>query len=148
MNVSFYIARRYLISKKSHNIINIISAISVTGVTIGTMALIIVLSVFNGFEDLVVSLFNSFNPDLQVTARTGKTFDPDSLAKTRILQLPGVVSVTDVVEENALMKYRDKQYIVTLKGVPPDYGTISRLDTMMARGNGGRVAQQTSAAAR
>jgi lipoprotein-releasing system permease protein len=135
LNFPFYIARRYLISKKSHNIINIISAISVAGVTVGAMALIIVLSVFNGFEDLVVSLFNSFNPDLQVTVSQGKTFTPDSLAKARILQIPGVTALAEVVEENALMKYKEKQYIVTLKGVPADYGEMSRLDTMITEGH-------------
>lgn len=134
MNVPLYIARRYLISKKSHQIINIISAISVAGVTIGTMALVIVLSVFNGFQDLVVTLFNSFNPDLQITAVAGKTFIPDSLAVHRIRQVPGVISLAEVLEENALMKYRDKQYIVTLKGVPADYGSMSRLDTMTVEG--------------
>ena len=134
MNFPFYIARRYLISKKSHNVINIISAISVTGVAIGTMALIIVLSVFNGFEKVVVSLFNSFNPDFQVTAKTGKTFSPDSLTLVRIRQLPGVITLAEVIEENALMKYKEKQYIVTLKGVPDNYGEMSRLDTMMEEG--------------
>ena len=134
MNFPFYIARRYLFAKKSHHIINIISGISVAGVTVGTMALIIVLSVFNGFQDLVVSLFNSFNPDLQVTAMVGKTFLPDSLAEERIRKIPGVVSLAGVVEENALMKYKDKQYIVTLKGVPVNYGEISRLDTMTTEG--------------
>jgi lipoprotein-releasing system permease protein len=135
LNFPFYIARRYLISKKSHNVINIISAISVTGVAIGTMALIIVLSVFNGFEEVVVSLFNSFNPDLQVTAKAGKTFSPDSLTRTRIRQVPGVITLAEVIEENALMKYKEKQYIVTLKGVPDGYAEMSRLDTMMEEGS-------------
>ncbi len=134
MNFPFYIARRYLFSKKSHNVINIISAISVAGVTVGTMALIIVLSVFNGFEDLVVSLFNTFNPDLEITVKTGKTFVPDSLTAERIRQIPGVVGLAEVIEENALMKYKDKQYIVTLKGVSDGYAEMSRLDTMMAEG--------------
>jgi lipoprotein-releasing system permease protein len=135
LNFPFYIARRYLISKKSHNIINIISAISVAGVTVGAMALIIVLSVFNGFEELVVSLFNSFNPDLQVKVSTGKTFTTDSLTEARLRQIPGVVTLAEVVEENALMKYKEKQYIVTLKGVPVDYGDMSRLDTMVTEGH-------------
>lgn len=134
MNFPFYIARRYLFSKKSHNIINIISAISVAGVAIGSMALIIVLSVFNGFQDLVVSLFNTFNPDLRITVAAGKTFIPDSLTEQRIRELPGVISLSEVIEENALMKYKEKQYIVTLKGVPDDYGRKSRLDTMVTEG--------------
>jgi len=74
MNFPFYIARRYLFAKKSHNIINIISGISVGGVTLGTFALIVVLSVFNGFEDLVKSLFNTFDPDIEISAKEGKVF--------------------------------------------------------------------------
>ena len=74
MNFPFYIARRYLVAKKSHNAINIISFISVMGVTVGTMALIVILSVFNGFDDLVRSLINSFNPDLKIMLTEGKAF--------------------------------------------------------------------------
>lgn len=134
MNFPFYIARRYLVSKKSHNIINIISAISVAGVTIGTMALIIVLSVFNGFEKLVISLFNSFNPDLQITVRTGKTFNSESIPEYQIRKIPGVRYLTEVIEENALIKYKDKQYIVTMKGVSEDYQRMSGIDTMISAG--------------
>jgi lipoprotein-releasing system permease protein len=134
LNFPFYIARRYLVSKKSHNIINIISAISVTGVTIGTMALIIVLSVFNGFEKLVISLFNSFNPDLQITISAGKTFDAKSFPEEQIRKIPGVRYLTEVIEENALIKYKDKQYIVTMKGVGEDYQRMSGIDTMISAG--------------
>lgn len=134
MNFPLYIARRYLVSKKSHNIINIISAISVAGVTIGTMALIIVLSVFNGFEKLVISLFNSFNPDLQITIMAGKTFNSDSIPEDRIRKVPGVRYLTEVIEENALIKYKDKQYIVTMKGVSEDYQRMSGIDTMISAG--------------
>lgn len=134
MNVPFYIAKRYLVSKKSHHIINIISGISVAGVTVGTMALIIVLSVFNGFEELVVSLFSSFNPDVQVTVTSGKTFHYDSLAGQKIRQLPGVAGMVEVIEENVLMKYKSKQYIVTLKGVSPEYVKLSGLDSMIQEG--------------
>jgi lipoprotein-releasing system permease protein len=134
LNVPFYIAKRYLVSKKSHHIINIISGISVAGVTVGTMALIIVLSVFNGFEELVVSLFSSFNPDVQVTVTSGKTFHYDSLAGQKIRQLPGVAGMVEVIEENVLMKYKSKQYIVTLKGVSPEYVKLSGLDSMIQEG--------------
>jgi lipoprotein-releasing system permease protein len=134
MNFPFYIARRYFISKKSHNIINIISGISVAGVTIGTMALIIVLSVFNGFQELVISLFNSFNPDLMITARTGKTFYDTTIDEQQIRKIPGVISLSDFIEENALAKYKEKQYIVTIRGVGEDYSKISGLDTMMTEG--------------
>ncbi|MFH1296495.1 MAG: FtsX-like permease family protein [Bacteroidota bacterium] len=134
MNFSFYIARRYFKSRKSHNVINIISGISVAGVTIGTMALIVVLSVFNGFEQLVVSLFNSFNPDIQITLREGKNFPAAAIPQELLKEIPGVLYLTEVLEENALMKYKDKQAIVTLKGVGKEYQRMTGVDTMMAEG--------------
>jgi ABC-type lipoprotein release transport system permease subunit len=123
----FYIAKRYLFSKKSHNIINIISLISVAGVTIGTAALIIVLSVFNGFEDLVLSLFNTFNPDLKIEVREGKTFTMDGGTMGDVRKIPGVVALNEVIEENALIKFRDQQHVITLKGVSKDFIRISGL---------------------
>jgi len=134
LNISFYIARRYFRSKKSHNVINIISMISVAGVTIGTMALIVVLSVFNGFEQLVVSLFNSFNPDMEITLREGKNFPATDIPREILREIPGVVYLTEVLEENALMKYKDKQAIVTLKGVGEEFQKMTGVDTMMAEG--------------
>lgn len=134
MNFSLYIARRYLISRKSHNIINIISGISVLGVMIGTMALIIVLSVFNGFEKLVISLFNSFNPDLVIAVNEGKTFILPPSLLGQIRQIPGVISLTQVIEENALLRYKDKQTVVTIKGVSPEFSRMSGIDTMMSEG--------------
>jgi len=134
LNFPLYIARRYFVSRKSHNIINIISGISVAGVTIGTMALIIVLSVFNGFQNLVISLFNSFSADIVITLKEGKTFDEATLEQERIRKIPGVVSLSQYIEENALVKYKDKQYIVTIKGVGEDYSKMSGLDTMMVEG--------------
>lgn len=134
MNTSLYIARRYLISKKSHNIINVISAVSVLGFTVGTTALIVILSVFNGFESVVLTLFNTFNAEIQITPREGKTFDVTTLPEDKIRKVPGVVYLTDVIEENALLKYDDKQYIATIKGVNPDYKLMSGLDTMLVDG--------------
>jgi lipoprotein-releasing system permease protein len=135
LNFPFYIARRYLISRKSHNIINIISAISVVGVAIGAMALIIVLSVFNGFDKLVVSLFSSFNASIQITASHGKTFNVQSLPLDQLKKIPGVLHFTEVIEEDALMKYKDNQTIVTIKGVSESFTRMSGLDTMMVEGN-------------
>src|SRR5512145_3187003 len=100
MNLPLFVARRYLFAKKSSNAINIISAISVTGVTVGTMALVIVLSVFNGFDDLVKSLFNSFDPDLKVSLVEGKTFIPSDEKLKTLAAMPGVAAFTKVVEEN------------------------------------------------
>jgi lipoprotein-releasing system permease protein len=131
----FFIAKRYLFSKKSHNIINIISGISVVGVTVGTMALVIVLSVFNGFESLIVSLFNSFNPALSISVKEGKTFHFDDFPADSIKNIPGVFVMTQVIEENALLKYRNKQFIATIKGVSPEFEAMSGLDTMLIDGN-------------
>jgi lipoprotein-releasing system permease protein len=134
LNFPFYIARRYLVSRKTHNIINIISGISLGGVLICTMALIIVLSVFGGFEKLVISLFNAFNPDILITAREGKTFDSLQIPEDRLRKIPGVRYLSEVIEENALVRYKDKQYIVTLKGVGADYARMSGIDTMISEG--------------
>jgi lipoprotein-releasing system permease protein len=134
MNFPFFIARRYLFSKKSHNIINIISWISIFGVSAGTLALIVVLSVFNGFEDLVKKLFNSFDPDLMITVKEGKTFDTRQIPAEKIRQLPGVISFTEVVEENALLRYKNEQYIVTLKGVSNDFLAQNQMDSMLVDG--------------
>lgn len=134
MNFPFFISKRYLFSKKSHNVINIISGISIAGVTVGTLALIVVLSVFNGFEELVKSLYNSFNPDLLITVKEGKTFDNSEISREKITQIPGVVSYTEVVEENALLKFKSEQYIVTLKGVSNDFLYHNPLDSMLVDG--------------
>lgn len=98
------------------------------------MALIIVLSVFNGFESLIISLFNSFNPDLAVTVVKGKTFDMKDFPADEIESIPGVLLMTEVVEENALLRYRDKQFIATIKGVDKNFEAMSGLDTMLIDG--------------
>ena len=134
MYFPFYIARRYLLSKKKHNAINIISAISAFGVMGGSIAFIVVLSVFNGFEGVVLSLFNSFNPDVRITVAEGKTFVLDDDKKESLTRIPGVVHYHEVVEEVALLRYMDKQHIATLKGVESDYHLMSGLDTMIYAG--------------
>ena len=135
MNFPFYIARRYLVSKKTHNIINIISAISVVGVMVGTMALVIVLSVFNGFEKVVVSMFNIFDPDLEISLKEVKTFKSDDIPANAIHSLPEIVKYTDVLEENALLRFRDKQFLATIKGVSDGYLNDSPLDTLLVEGD-------------
>lgn len=134
MNFSFFIARRYLISKKSHNIINIISGISMVGVAVGTAALIIVLSVFNGLESAVVSMFSVFDPDIKISAAKGKTFEGIELDQKLITQIPGVISYTEVVEENALLRYNQQQHLVTIKGVDSTYQSQSPLDSVIVEG--------------
>jgi lipoprotein-releasing system permease protein len=135
VNVPFYIARRYLFAKKSHNIINIVSIISVLGIAAGTMALIIVLSVFNGFENLVAGLFNTFNPDIRIESAEGKTFEIDSFPIQQLKNIDGISCYTEVIEENALLKYKDKQYIVTIKGVSRDFNCTSDLNKSIVEGD-------------
>ncbi len=135
MNLSLHIARRYLISKKSHNLINVISIISIVGQLVGTSALIIVLSVFNGFEDVIKSLYNTFNPDLVVGVQKGKTFSSLDFPSEKVLNMNGVAGLANVVEEDALFKYRDQQYIAKIKGVSDNYPEISRLDSLMQSGD-------------
>jgi lipoprotein-releasing system permease protein len=134
MRLPLFIAKRYLISKKSHNLINIISFISTAGIVVGTMALIIVLSVFNGFEGVIKSLYHSFNPDLLITAKQGKTFHFNDFPSDKLKQIKGVYQLVQVVEEDALLKYRDKQYIGKIKGVSKNYTVAAKPDSMLING--------------
>jgi lipoprotein-releasing system permease protein len=131
VKLSLYIAKRYLFAKKSRNAINVISSISVAGVTVGTMALIIVLSVFNGLETLVRSIFNTFDPDLKITPATGKTFIPDSAKLSLLSNVNGIACYSLCLEENALLKYGDKQYVAAIKGVDENYARVTSIDSSM-----------------
>jgi len=134
MRLSLFIAKRYLISKKSHNLINIISIISVAGITVGTMALIVVLSVFNGFEGVIKSFYHSFNPDLLITAEKGKTFHFDKFPSAEIAKTEGVFQLVQVVEDDALLKYNDKQFIGKIKGVSNNFKKATVLDSTLVDG--------------
>lgn len=125
MNFPFYIARRYLLSKKSHNAINLISGISVGGVALATIAMVCVLSVFNGFRDLVASLFTAFDPQIKVVPAMGKTAAADDPALQRIRQWPGVEAASECVEDHALALYADRQIMITLKGVDDTFDRTS-----------------------
>lgn len=131
MKLPLYIAKRYLFAKKSRNAINVISSISVAGVTVGTMALIIVLSVFNGLETLVRSIFNTFDPDLKITPAEGKTFIPDSASLKLLADINGVACYSLCVEENALLRYGDRQFVATIKGVDENYSLVTGIDSSM-----------------
>lgn len=126
-NFPFYIARRYLFSKKSTNVINIISAISVTGVGVTTMALVIVMSVFNGFHDLVASFFTSFDPQISVVPAKGKAVAADDPLLTQMKKLPEVQVSTECVEDLALAMYGDKQAMVTVKGVENNFDSLTNI---------------------
>lgn len=130
MKTAFYIARRYLISKKSVNVINIISGISVAGVTVGTFALVVILSVFNGLDFSIKSLFSTFDPDIKITSDIkGKPFELNSINLESIKQVSGVATVTPIIENDAFLMYGNQMYFATLKGVPVNYNEVSRLDT-------------------
>ena len=131
MKLSLYIAKRYLFAKKSRNAINIISGISAAGVTTGTMVLIIVLSVFNGLEDMVNTLFSTFDPDLEVRIEKGKVFSVPPARLTMLEETEGVAAYSLVLEENSLLRYDEKQYIATVKGVDENYADITGLDSVM-----------------
>ncbi len=129
-----YIAKRYLFAKKSRNAINIISAVSVAGVTIGTMALIIILSVFNGLEMMVTGIFNTFDPDIKITGTQGKTFIPDTARLNLLSEVEGISTWSLTLEENALFKYEERQYIATIKGVDDKYAVVTDIDSCMFEG--------------
>ncbi|MDX9748929.1 MAG: ABC transporter permease [Paludibacter sp.] len=135
LRFSFRIARRYLFSKKSHNAINVISGISSAGVAIGTMALVIVLSVFNGFEQLFTGLFSDFDPELKITLTEGKHFSIDTPEFQRVRNLASVEVFSEVVQENALLRFRDKQMPTMIKGVnETDFRALTHIDSILFEG--------------
>ncbi|MDO7875141.1 ABC transporter permease [Hymenobacter sp. ASUV-10] len=131
MNVPLLIARRYFRSKNKRNIISIISNISMIGVAVGTAALIIVLSVFNGLEDLVRTLYGKSDPNLVISARKGKAFPVDTVLLTRLRAAPGVGLLTEVIEDNALLQYHDRQMVVKMRGLSDNYFGQSGIDSSL-----------------
>jgi lipoprotein-releasing system permease protein len=131
VNFPFYIARRYLFSKKSTNAINVISAISVVGIAVATMALVVTLSVFNGFHDLVASFFTSFDPQLKVTPVKGKTIAADDPVLTQIRQLPEIDVATECLEDQALAVFGGKQAMVTVKGVEDNFDQLTHINEIL-----------------
>ena len=135
MSFPFYIARRYLFSKKSTNAINVISAISVIGVAVATMAMVIVLSVFNGFQDLVASFFTNIDPQLKVVPVMGKTAPADDPILTKIKANAHVAVATECVEDQALAIYHGRQSMVTVMGVEDNFKQLTDFDQVL-RGDG------------
>ena len=131
MNLSLYIARRYLFSKKSHNAINIISAISVCGVTLATLALVCTLSVFNGFHKLVESMFTNFDPELKIEPVKGKTFVPTDSLYDVLRAMPSIAVVTETLEDQAMAQYKTKQTMVTIKGVGDNFRELTTFDDIL-----------------
>ncbi|MBQ4294357.1 MAG: ABC transporter permease [Prevotella sp.] len=139
MNFPFYVARRYLFSKKSTHAINLISAISVLGVAVATMAMVVTLSVFNGFHDLVASFFTTFDPQLKVTPVKGKTAPADDPVLTQIRELPQVDVAMECVEDQALAILDDRQAMVMVKGVDDNFSQLTHFSEILYPDNGVQI---------
>lgn len=131
MNFSFYIAKRYLFSKKSHHAINIISGISVCGVALATLALVCTLSVFNGFQDMVATFFTAFDPELKITVAKGKTFDSENEHIKAIREIPEIAVFTETLEENAMVQYKGRQTMAVIKGVQDNFDKLTAIDSIL-----------------
>jgi len=135
MNVSFFIARRYLFSKKSHNAINVISIISVCGIAIATMAMVCVLSIFNGFGGIVEGMFSTFDPDLKITVKKGKVFDYHTPEFEKALQVQGIQLISESLEENALFMFGESQVPVLMKGVSEEFKLMASMEKLLLEGS-------------
>ncbi|WP_418826333.1 FtsX-like permease family protein [Phocaeicola sp.] len=131
MNFPFYIARRYLFSKKSHNAINVISTISVCGVALATLALVCTLSVFNGFQDLVETFFTAFDPQLKITAVRGKVFDGQDKRVLQLKKLPEVAVYSESLEDNVMVQYQGRQAMAVIKGVEDNFDELTPIDSIL-----------------
>lgn len=135
MNFPFLVARRYFRSKNTKNFIQVISNISMIGVAVGSMALVVVLSVFNGLEELIRASYNTFDPEFKVMPAQGKTFPFTDSLSAQLQALPGVSLVTEVIEDNALARYQDASKVVKIKGVSDNFVKQHRLDRAMIYGD-------------
>lgn len=134
MNLSLHIAKRYLFSKKSHNAINIISMLSVCGIAVATLAMVCALSVFNGFTMVATLTFSNFDPDLTISPSKGKVFNPNDEIVQKALQIEGIKFVAENLEENALLRYDERQTPILLKGISDNYDTIANIKKIIIDG--------------
>src|SRR5690606_463748 len=134
MKTPLFIAKRYLFSKKSVNAINIISGISTLGVLVGSAALIIILSVFNGFEMLILNMYSAFTPEMRIEPVQGKSFVADSLLARKLKSDPRVLHYSEILQEKVLLRYGQNQYIAVLKGEAPDSMQSSISDSLINEG--------------
>jgi lipoprotein-releasing system permease protein len=134
MNFPFYISRRYLFAKKSHNVINIISIISLIGVATGVAALVIVLSVFNGFDSLIKKLYSNIDAEIKVQLVEGKAFSVANPEIEKLRSLTGIAVFSEILEENALFRYKERQHIGMIKGVSRNYAELTGIDSMVIDG--------------
>lgn len=131
MNLSLYIAQRYLFSKKSHQVINIISGVAVAGVALATIAMVCTLSVFNGFKEMVAQQFTAFDPDIKITAERGKSFTADSALCASLRSLPCVAVASVAVEDKAMAQYQGRQVMITLKGVEDNFTGLANIEAAL-----------------
>ena len=134
MNVSTFIAKRFFYTKKENNFVNIISLVSLIGVCVGTSALILILSVFNGFEDLVLKMYNSFDPELKITYKKNKTFNYTEINE-KLINIEEIHCASLVLEEDVLLKYNNQEFIATVKGVSNNYYNIINVDSILIDGD-------------
>ena len=133
MNFPFFIAKRYLFSSKTKRAVNIISSVSIVGVVIGTSALVLLLSVFNGFEDLLLNMYNSFDPHIKITSNEGKTFNGKNII-SELKENEDILYCTDILEEKVLMKNGNREFIASIKGVGEDFNKMTNLDSIIVEG--------------
>lgn len=131
MNFPFFIAKRYLFSKKSHNAINVISAISVCGVALATLAMVCTLSVFNGFQDMVATFFTAFDPQIKITSVKGKVFDGSTPVFSEIRTMPEIAVYSESVEDNAMVQYKGRQVMAVIKGVEDNFDKLTPIDSIL-----------------
>lgn len=131
MNFPFFIAKRYLFSKKSHNAINVISAISVCGVALATLAMVCTLSVFNGFQDMVATFFTAFDPQIKITSVKGKVFDGSAPVFSEIRTMPEIAVYSESVEDNAMVQYKGRQVMAIIKGVEDNFDKLTPIDSIL-----------------
>ena len=129
MNLSFYIAKRYLFSKKSHQVINVISAVAVAGVALATAAMVCTMSVFNGFQGVVKEQFTAFDPDIKITAAAGKSIFVDSPEITEVCALSELETVSFSIEDKAMVEYGGRQVMVVVKGVDEAFFALTDFAT-------------------
>lgn len=134
MNLPLKIAKRYLFAKRSTNAINIISGIAVLGVAVGTAALVLILSVFNGFEDLITGMYSKYNPDIEITPAKGKIFEPDSLLFAQLDGIEGIKAYSVILEEVAYFEYKNNAGIGILRGVDDNFQQVLPIDSTIREG--------------
>lgn len=131
MNLSLYIAKRYLFSKKSHQVINIISGVAVAGIALATAAMVCALSVFNGFQGVVTEQFTAFDPDIKITASRGKVFTTDAPEILQVVAIPQLEAFSFGIEDKAMVEYGDRQAMVTIKGVDDAYASLTDIHRIL-----------------